>query len=258
MAFDRANLPTDTGALHRIILAQAAEAEAREAELAAAKVGLMAKALEIEKYKLQIARLQRMQFGRSSEKIARTIEQFELRLEELATETPAASSEASAAPDEPSPPIERPSSSGGKKSERRALPAHLSSRDVVHTPNCTCPVCGGEMRKVGGDVTRILGYIPGHFEAIRHVRPAFSCRRCESMVQGPMPCQLRRTAPRSCAASRAAATQCSLDRPPSNLGARPSTLRPLRSIDPKLLSTDLGGADPDRAVFPYDRRSSVR
>jgi len=108
MAFDRANLPTDTGALHRIILAQAAEAEAREAELAAAKVGLMAKALEIEKYKLQIARLQRMQFGRSSEKIARTIEQFELRLEELATETPAASSEASAAPDEPSPPIERP------------------------------------------------------------------------------------------------------------------------------------------------------
>jgi hypothetical protein len=30
------------------------------------------------------------------------------------------------------------------------------------------------MGKVGGDVTRILDYIPGHFEVVRHVRPAFS------------------------------------------------------------------------------------
>jgi transposase len=187
MAFDRANLPTDIGALHRIILAQAAEAEAREAELAAAKAGLVAKALEIEKYKLQIARLRRMQFGRSSEKIARTIEQLELRLEELATETSSASSEACAAPDEPSPLVGQSSSSDRRKSERRALPAHLPSRDVVHAPSCTCPLCGGDMRKVGEDVTRILDYIPGHFEVVRHIRPAFSCRRCESMVQTPMP-----------------------------------------------------------------------
>jgi transposase len=60
-------LPTDTATLHQIIAAQAAEGEAREAELAAAKAGLMAKALEVEKLKLQIARLRRMQFGRSSE-----------------------------------------------------------------------------------------------------------------------------------------------------------------------------------------------
>ena len=39
-------------------------------ELAAARAGLMAKALEIEKLKLQIARLRRQQYGRSSEKIA--------------------------------------------------------------------------------------------------------------------------------------------------------------------------------------------
>jgi hypothetical protein len=89
-------------ALHQIILAQAAEAEAREAELAAAKAGLLAKALEIEKYKLQIARLRRMQFGRSSEKIARTIEQLELKLEELEAGLPATSGDTSAAPGEPS------------------------------------------------------------------------------------------------------------------------------------------------------------
>ena len=39
--------------------------------------------LEIEKLKLQIAKLRRMQFGRSSERLARHIEQLELRLEEL-------------------------------------------------------------------------------------------------------------------------------------------------------------------------------
>jgi transposase len=187
MAFDRANLPTDIDALHRIILAQAAEAEARDAELAAAKAGLLAKALEIEKYKLQIARLKRMQFGRSSEKIARTIEQLELKLEELEAETPDAADDASAGDGEPALPGEAPSAQERRPSERRALPAHLPSRDVVHEPSCTCPVCGGEMRKVGEDVTRILDYIPGHFEVIRHVRPAFSCRRCESMVQSPMP-----------------------------------------------------------------------
>jgi transposase len=43
------------------------------------------------------------------------------------------------------------------------------------------------MRKVGEDVSEILDYIPGHFEIIRHIRPAFSCRRCETMVQREMP-----------------------------------------------------------------------
>jgi transposase len=40
---------------------------------------------------------------------------------------------------------------------------------------------------VGEDVTEILDYIPGRFEVIRHVRPAYSCRKCEAMVQKPMP-----------------------------------------------------------------------
>jgi transposase len=58
---------------------------------------------------------------------------------------------------------------------------------VVHAPSCVCPACGGAMRKVGEDVTETLDYIPGRFEVIRHVRPAFSCRRCETMAQTPMP-----------------------------------------------------------------------
>jgi transposase len=190
MRFDLANLPTDIATLHQIITAQAAESAAREAELAAAKAGLLAQALEVEKLKLQIARLRRMQFGRSSEKIARTIEQLELRLEELEAETPAAagSDDGSAAADgASSSAVEQSSPPERKKLARRALPAHLPSRDIVHEPSCTCPTCGGEMRKVGEDITEILDYIPGRFEVVRHIRPAFSCRRCESMVQSPMP-----------------------------------------------------------------------
>jgi transposase len=53
----------------------------------------------------------------------------------------------------------------------------------VHLPG----LWGGEMRTVGEDVTDVLDYVPGHYEVIRHIRPAFSCRRCESTVQTPMP-----------------------------------------------------------------------
>src|SRR4030081_448257 len=89
MRFDLAHLPTDVDTLHRIIATQAAEREAREGELAAAKAGLLSKTLEIEKLKLQLARLRRAQFGRSSEKIAREIEQLELMLEDLEAQAPA-------------------------------------------------------------------------------------------------------------------------------------------------------------------------
>jgi len=106
---------------------------------------------------------------------------------ELETETPPAASEATAAQAEAGTTLEQPSSPQLPKSARRALPAHLPARDVVHAPSCACPVCGREMRKVSEDVTEILDYIPGHFEVVRHVRPAFSCRRCESMAQSHMP-----------------------------------------------------------------------
>jgi len=180
MRFDLAHLPTDVDTLHRIIATQAAEREAREGELAAAKAGLLSKTLEIEKLKLQLARLRRAQFGRSSEKIAREIEQLELMLEDLEAQAPAPAAPACDV-EQSSSPAER------KKSGRKPLAEHLPRREVLHEPSCTCPACGGEMRKVGEDVTEVLDYVPGHFEVIRHVRPAFSCRRCETMVQTPMP-----------------------------------------------------------------------
>jgi len=167
----RAELPDDIDALRDLLAAQAEE-------LTAARAGLLAKALEIEKLKVQIARLRKQRFGRSSEKLDHEIEQLELIMEDLeASETPAAASPTAAPPA-----VETKSRTG-----RRPLPEHLPRREVVHEPSCACPACGGAMRQVGEDVTEILDYVPGRFEVIRHVRPAFSCRRCETMTQAPMP-----------------------------------------------------------------------
>ena len=75
-----------------------------------------------------------------------------------------------------------------EKKKRRQLPPELPRRDVVHMPAGVCKTCGGaELRKVGESVTEVLRYVPGHFEVDRHVRPACSCRKCETMVQAPMP-----------------------------------------------------------------------
>jgi transposase len=180
------DLPNDPAALRRMLIAEREALAAQAVELAAAKAGLVSKALEIEKLKVQLARLRRQQFGRSSEKIDRIIEQLELMLDELeaeaATRPMTAGPVAGTVTDEDDGTPVRKKSSG-----RRPLPEHLPRREIVHNPNCTCPACGGAMRKVGEDISEVLDYIPGHFEVVRHIRPALSCRRCESMMQMPMP-----------------------------------------------------------------------
>lgn len=179
-------LPDDIESLRAIIAAQSADLAAEREARKAAEAGLVIKALEIEKLKVQLARLRRMQFGRSSEKLAQTAEQLELALEELEA---SAAAEASASPGAAEETDASPTASdtARRRRGRRPLPGHLPRTEVVHAAPDACPACGGDMRKVGEDVTEILDYIPGRFTVIRHVRPACSCRACESMVQAPMP-----------------------------------------------------------------------
>ena len=125
-----------------------------------------------------------MSFGASSERVRRELEQLELKLEELEM----AEAEAEAAAETAPAVAEEPAREGSPaKKQRRKLPEALPRREIVHEPGCACSVCGGALRKVGEDVTEILDYIPGRFEVIRHVRPAYSCRKREAMAQMPMP-----------------------------------------------------------------------
>jgi transposase len=166
MGIDLAHLPDDTNALQALVR-----------QLAGA---VKTQAIAIEQLKLRIARLKRMQFGASSERINREIEQLELQLDDLQQE--AAASEARLRQDDPG-----PSQDQSEKPFRKPLPDHLPREDEVHESSCTCPDCGSEMRQMGEDVTEVLEYVPGAFKVTRHVRPKLSCRACETIVQAPMP-----------------------------------------------------------------------
>ena len=177
MSLATAELPTDPTELRAFALAC-------QSELKAAEISVQYKTLEIEKLKFQLAKLRRMQFGRSSERITRQIEQLELRLEEL--ETGEAEADAKAEADVPAAPIRERT-----RPKRKPLPDHLPRQDVVHQPAgddaCTCPDCGKGMAKLGEDVTEVLDYVPGRFQVIRHVRPKYACTACDAITQAPAP-----------------------------------------------------------------------
>jgi hypothetical protein len=120
MSLATADLPLDPEALRAFALAC-------QAELKAAELSVQLRTLEIEKLKFQIAKLRRMQFGRSSERITRQIEQLELQLEELETGEAEDIAKA-AAEDRPEPIRQR------VKPKRKPLPDHLPRQEIVHQP----------------------------------------------------------------------------------------------------------------------------
>jgi len=126
------NLPDDAAALKRIIAAMAQDALTAQAEIA--------------RLKFQLARYRRAEFGRSSEKLARDTDQLELALETL--ETDQAERLATA-----SPVVAAVVEAEAQKPARRALPEHLPREDLRHPAPCTCPSCGGALRKISDEVT---------------------------------------------------------------------------------------------------------
>jgi transposase len=139
---------------------------------------LLSRDAEIEHLQLLLAKLRRMQFGRSSEKVDRQIAQLELRLGEL--EQSRAIEAEPAKPSAAEHVVARPL--------RRPLPAHL--RREVQTylpPQKACPDCGGKLKPLGEDVTEILEYVPERVKVIRRVRPKLACAGCDRIVQAPTP-----------------------------------------------------------------------
>src|SRR5437764_947045 len=132
---------------------------------------------EIARLKFQLARYRRAEFGRSSEQLAREAEQLELALEALESdqaERLATASPAVAAAVETAVEAHKPA--------RRPLPEHLPREDRRHPAPCTCPGCGGALRKIADEVTETLDYVPGRFKVVRHIREKLSCRVCDTVV----------------------------------------------------------------------------
>ena len=154
--------------------------DARIAELEAA---LAARDTLIETLRLQLAQLKRMSFGQSSEKLITQIGQLELTLEELESEAEIADTgkDAAGQPDAVQPVRAAPV---------RRLPDHLpriERRVEPETGNCTCPDCGGALRPLGQASDEMLDVAPVQWRVIRTVRPNYTCRSCEKIVQAPAP-----------------------------------------------------------------------
>jgi transposase len=167
-----AELPDDPQLLKRLVI------ESRAA-LDAANQQIQNRDVLIEHLKLQIAKLKRQRFGRSSEQIDKQIAQLELTLEELET---GAAERLAVMPSQPA--------SGTRAKQqpvRKPLPDHLPREDALHAPECQCPNCGGELDRLGEDISEVLEYVPSRFKVIRHIRPKLRCGRCEVIVQAPAP-----------------------------------------------------------------------
>jgi transposase len=131
---------------------------------------------EIQRLKLFIAKLQRMQFGPSSERLAHHIDQLELQLEDLETTKTA------------KPTAGAPHAVPAAQPARKPLPAELPRETETLSPKETsCPDCGGMLKHLGEDVSEMLEFVPSRFKVIRTVRPKLACNRCDAIVQEPAP-----------------------------------------------------------------------
>ena len=146
---------------------QQARIETLTGALAQRDASLKIAHLTIDKLKIELSYLRRMQCGRSSEKLAHD-GQLELMDSGMAP-VPAAN--------DPAAPNVTPIAEGGKKRSNksrpglRELPAHLPRQTIVHNPEggCNCTACCNGLRVIGQDVSEVLDYEPGNFLVIRHV-----------------------------------------------------------------------------------------
>ncbi|HEX3685593.1 MAG TPA: IS66 family transposase [Bryobacteraceae bacterium] len=168
----------DAATLREIVVKQQAQISSRDEELERLQVQISSHDAELERLRLVIARLQRLQFGRKSEKIQRQLEQLELQLEDLEAGT----AEERQQTEKTLPPA------AVRKPARRALPEHLPREVEMHIPqHASCPACGGQLSRLGEDLSEVLEYVPARFKVIRHVRPKLSCSKCDVIVQAEAP-----------------------------------------------------------------------
>jgi len=138
--------------------------------------------LEIERYKLMLAKARREQYGQSSERARHLIEQLELAIEDF-EETQAAEQAR----------VEMTSPTGVKEKQaralrqpRRPLPDNLPVERIVEPPPCACGKCGSiRLRKLGEVVSKTLECEPRRWKIVEHVREKFTCRDCELIGSAP-------------------------------------------------------------------------
>ena len=171
MRFDLDRLPSDPVLLQKIVQEMAEVIELERGALKAVKETVKSQTLTIEKLEHRLARLLRVQFGRSSEKM--DIAQLRLMFDEVETPAPANDDDDGIEQLQPC----------RKPGVRQPIPAHVPRQITEHRPE-PCD-CGGADTVIGEAVTEVLDYVPARFRVLRHVRPRIACRGCEQIRQAP-------------------------------------------------------------------------
>ena len=143
-------------------------------------------ALEIKAQKLafELAYLRRIRFGATSEAFSgeqRSLFEEDIDQDVAAVEAELATEEAAADPVPARPASRRPHPG------RTPLPAHLPRVEVIHEPeHGACPACQAALVKIGEEVTEQLDIEPAVFQVVRHIRPKYACRACETVHAAPV------------------------------------------------------------------------
>jgi transposase len=171
-------LPDDLDGLRTAVLAMRADLAAERAER---------QRLEEQNERLChfIRQLQRMQFGRRSEKL--DPDQLNLAIEDLEQ----AVAETDAEREKADPGVCEARGRERRRS-RGALPKHLPRIEEVIAPETkVCPCCHGVLHVIGEDHSERLDIIPARYQVIVTRRPKYGCRACAgAVVQAPAPARL--------------------------------------------------------------------
>lgn len=139
--------------------------------------------LMVDKLKVQLAQLNRRQFGSSSEALAQ-IAMFD-----------AAAAPEPAAGEAPPPQADLVGAHQRKRPVRRSLPDHLprTAPVIIDLPDAqrACPCCGGERHVIGAVISEKIDVVPAKFQVVPTHRIKRACRSCAGSVAiAPMPPQI--------------------------------------------------------------------
>lgn len=130
----------------------------------------------------RLADLERMVFGRKSEKI--NPDQLELFIDSARDkDLPTIVHPDDETPDFEEPPAHIQKKKRGRHPGRAPLPNHLEREEIhLHPDDLACPCCGSEMKPAGEEISEELGIIPARFFVRRRIRHKYACRECQDAV----------------------------------------------------------------------------
>ena len=160
---------------------RALEAEAKAARVEAINADLVARNAHLE---LMNAKLRRGEYGASSERSRRILDQLELGFAEAEADATEAEMLAALAAARTT----TIKAFSRTRSTRRDFPADLPRERVVIAAPDACPCCGSDdLSSLPPDVTETLERVPARHKVIETVREKVACRACAKISQPPAP-----------------------------------------------------------------------